>query len=66
MAVTKGTRPTGTITLTTQAAIDNFSATYPDCTFLDALILVRAGILNLEGIGHLTFIKRDLIVKRKD
>lgn len=63
MAVTKGTCPTGTVTLTTQAEIDNFSATYPGCTSLDALILKGVGIVNLEGIGHLTSIAGDFIVR---
>jgi hypothetical protein len=63
MAVTKGTCPTGTVTITTQAEIDNFSATYPGCTSLDALILEGNGIVNLEGIGHLTSIAGDFIVR---
>ena len=62
MAVTKGSCPTGIVTLT-QAGIDNFSAPYPGCTSLDALILEGNGIVNLEGIGHLTSIAGDFIVR---
>jgi hypothetical protein len=56
MAVTKGSCPTGTVTLNTQAQINNFINVYPGCTTLDALVLDGPSITNLEGIGHLTSI----------
>lgn len=63
MAVTKGSCPTLSLTLSSQAQIDNFINDYPTCTTLGELILDGSDITNLEGIGHLTSIVGKFEVK---
>ncbi|WP_031530549.1 T9SS type A sorting domain-containing protein [Dyadobacter crusticola] len=50
-----GQCPTSNITLTTQAQVNNFITTYPNCSvFNNSVVVTGNGITNLNGLSNLT------------
>ncbi|MEZ4951862.1 MAG: hypothetical protein R2784_21085, partial [Saprospiraceae bacterium] len=51
----QGQCPTGNVTLTTQAQVDNFSTLYPNCTHLPGSLTIgpSSDIVNLNGLNGL-------------
>jgi len=54
--------PSGTIEFNTQSEIDNFPIVYPNCTELDGVDIVGAGITNLNGLSNIENIHNDLYI----
>jgi len=51
----------GSITITTQAELDNFPILYPNCTIAPANVTIQGlGITNLQGLSNLTSITGEL------
>ena len=62
--VNYGQCPNSPITLSTQAEVDDFVLTYPNCTeLLDNLVIEGASINNFKGLGGITEISGSLRVR---
>ena len=62
-----GQCPTETIYLSSQAEIDAFAATYPNCTQLNNAIEISGnGITNLNGLSPIERIEEGLIIAGTD
>ncbi len=59
--------PSGDLTITTQAEMDDFLISYPNCTEINGSVLIEGpGITNLLGLQNITSIEHSLIIENNE